>query len=100
MSLLLESVPALNNDVCPPTVRGIADLTTFAYHGHGFDQLMDRIGHAESEAGALLDLSIALQLDFRPEEALHLQAEALHRSTLYRVQPKPASAHAVRLLAL
>ena len=100
MSLLQDCVPALNNDVCPPTIRGIADLTTFAYHGHSFDQLMDRIGHSESEAGALLDLSIALQLDFRPEEGLRLQAEALRRSALYRVRPEQASPHAIRLLAL
>jgi hypothetical protein len=100
MSLLQEGVPALNNDACPPTIRGIADLTTLAYHGHTFDQLLDRISHSDSEAGALLDLSIALQLDFRPEEGRRLQAEALHRSTLYRVRPEQPSPHALRLLAL
>jgi hypothetical protein len=98
MSLLQEGLPALTNDVCPPAIHGIADLTTFAYHGHAFDELMDRIGQPESEAGGLLDLSIALQLDFRPEEGRRLQAEALQRSALYRVRSDRPGA--VRLLAL
>ncbi len=86
MSLLQEAIPTLSDDLTPPAIRGVADLTTFAYHGNGFDRLMDRIRPNPTEAGTLYDLGIALQLDFRRTEGLHVQEAALSRTKLFRLQ--------------
>jgi hypothetical protein len=104
MSLLQEAIPALSDDLTPPAIRGVADLTTFAYHGNGFDRLMDRIRLNPTEAGTLYDLGIALQLDFRRTEGLHLQEAALSRTPLFRLQrdvPQMGAPRGpIRLLAL
>lgn len=100
MSHLQEAIPALSDELTPPAILGPADLTAFAYQGNGFDRLMDRIRPNTCEAATLFDLGIALQLDFRRAEGLSLQAAALARSVLFRVQRPPAQEKPIRLLAL
>ncbi|HVY17817.1 MAG TPA: hypothetical protein VHB27_21540 [Rhodopila sp.] len=100
MSRLPEAIPALSDTLMPPAIRGVADLTTFAYGGNGFDRLMDRIRPDGTEAGTLFDLGIALQLDFRRAEGLRLQDAALARSLLFRVQRTASGGRPVRLLAV
>ncbi len=99
MLLADEALPALDDAVTPPLVRGIADLTTFAYHGNDYDSVIERIGHAGDETARLFDTAIACQLDFRRAEGLNLQDEALDRAQVFRVRSQ-ASARALRLLAL
>ena len=99
MLLVDEALPALDDAVTPPLVRGTADLTTFAYAGNDHGSVIERIGHAGSEAARLYDTAIALQLDFRRAEGLNLQDEALERAQVFRVRSR-ASARALRLLAL
>lgn len=90
----------MSADLTPPLIRGVADLTTFAYHGNGFDRLMDRIRPNPTEAGTLFDLGIALQLDFRRAEGLRLQQAAIARTPLFRVAATSPTPRPLRLLAL
>jgi hypothetical protein len=98
MSFIDEAIPALNDALLPPVVRGTADLTTFAYQGHGYQDLLARIGPDRDDAGGLYDTAIAAQLAFRRAEGLSLQDEALEANQVYRVGH--AAEGALRLLAL
>jgi len=100
MPLVDEHLPVLSEDTAPPVVRGIADLTTFAYQGNGYASLIDRIGSACNETARLYDTGIACQLDFRRAEGLNLQDEALSRSQVFRVMGGAVSKRPLRLLAL
>jgi hypothetical protein len=100
MPLVDEHLPALSDTVTPPVVRGIADLTTFAYQGHGYDSLIERIGATGDETARLYDTGIACQLDFRRAEGLNLQDEALSRAQVFRVLGGAVSDRPLRLLAL
>lgn len=100
MSHPSEAIPAMDDALSPPSIRGVADLTTFAYQGNGFDRLMDRIRTDATEAATLFDLGIALQLDFRRAEGLCLQTEALARTPLFRLRREALSDRPLRLLAL
>jgi hypothetical protein len=44
MSFMDEAMPSLSDSFAPPSVRGTADLTTFAYQGNTHEALLDRIG--------------------------------------------------------
>jgi hypothetical protein len=98
MSFMDEAIPALSDTVQPPVVRGTADLTTFAYQGHGYDDLLARIGAVSEETARLYDTAIAAQLGFRRAEGLSLQDEALVQNQIYRIGGAPDGA--LRLLAL
>jgi hypothetical protein len=100
MPPLQDAIPALSDTLTPPAIRGVADLTTFAYRGNGFDGLIDRIRPNPTEAGTLYDLGIALQLDFRRTEGLHLQEAALRHSPLFRLHRDAPQSEPIRLLAL
>lgn len=112
MDFAEERVPALRADVVPPLVRGVADLTTFAYQGAPFAALLARIdalhaGAAGAEAGAarLFDESIAEQLRFSRAEGLAMQDAALARCRMFRVLDDAAlhaadAGRTVRLLAI
>ncbi|HEY4043516.1 MAG TPA: hypothetical protein VGM32_16945 [Rhodopila sp.] len=93
-----EAIPALSDTFLPPTVRGTADLTTFAYHGNGYAELLDRIGPATEAAADVYDRAIACQLVFRRSEGLSLQDQALEINQIYRIGGAPKGA--LRLLAL
>jgi hypothetical protein len=96
-----HGLPALSDQVVPPTVLGTADLTGFAYAGNGQDALMERIDrfHAQDEAGRLYDRAIVCQLGFGRAEGLELQDAALDRSPLFRLRGSGA-ANPLRVLAL
>lgn len=100
MLLVDEALPALDDTLTPPLVRGTADLATFAYHGNDHDSLIERIGHAGDEIARLYDTAIACQLDFRRAEGLNLQDKVLDRAQVFRVQGRAVSSRPLRLLAL
>ncbi len=98
MSLFDEAIPTLSDTLVPPTIRGTADLTTFAYQGNGYEALLQRIGAENDPAAYLYDKSIASQLAFRRAEGMLLQSAALELGQIYRVGTPPEGA--LRLLAL
>jgi hypothetical protein len=98
MPLFDEVLPWLNDTLAPPTIRGTGDLTTFAYHGNGYEALLERIGVEIDHAAYLYDRSLASQLAFRRAEGMMLQSEALEAAQIYRVGKAPPGA--LRLLAL
>jgi hypothetical protein len=98
MSFIDAAIPTLSDTLVPPTVRGTADLTAFAYQGNGYEALLERIGQEIDPAAHLYDRSIASQLAFRRAEGLLLQDAALEANQIYRVGATPAGA--LRLLAL
>jgi hypothetical protein len=102
MSFMHEAIPALSDTLTPPTVRGTADLTTFAYQGNDYQALLDRIGADADPVGGPYDRAIAAQLGFRRAEGLSLQDAALATNQIYRIAAAPQGAPegAVRLLAL
>ncbi|HEX4367585.1 MAG TPA: hypothetical protein VH023_12185 [Rhodopila sp.] len=108
MSFMDAVLPALSDAFVPPTVRGTADLTDFAYQGHDYETLMARIGESrgcnppDAEAAAwTYDASIAAQLGFRRAEGLNLQDAALSAAQVYRIGAAPRAGHPpLRLLAL
>ena len=50
-----EAIPTLSETLVPPTIRGTADLTTFAYQGNGYEALLERIGPEIDSAAYLYD---------------------------------------------
>ncbi len=96
MSFMDEAMPSLSDWLAPPSVRGTADLTTFAYQGNPHEAVLDRIG--PDAPGALYDRAIASQLAFRRAEGLNLLDSALDANQIYRVGHAPEGA--LRLLAL
>jgi hypothetical protein len=99
MEAVDDDLPVLSDAMVPPTVRGTADLTTLAYHGHGYDSLTEHINRTADETARLYDTAIACQLDFRRAEGLTLQDEVLERARVFRVRGA-ASERSLRLLAL
>ena len=85
MTFTDQTLPALSDTLVPPIVRGIADLTTFAYHGNDYEALMNRIATSSTNAAQTYDSSIAAQLSFRRAEGLNLQDAALELSQIYRI---------------
>lgn len=100
MTILADVVPVLSESVSPPLIRGVGDLTAFAYAGNGFAAVAERIGNPEHEAALLFDMAVACQLDFRSAEGLALQHAALARSTLFRIRSDRTIPMALRLLAI
>ena len=100
MSLLDEPIPALSDALQPPVIHGVAELTTYAYHGNGFDRLVARINNSHDDTARLFDTAIACQLDFRRTEGLDLQNEVLERGQVFRVRGPHLSARPLRLLAV
>lgn len=100
MTRLDERLPVLSDALCPPVIRGVADLATFAYHGNGFEALLARIGEPGDDPGRLYDTSIACQLDFRRAEGLNRQDAVLARDRVFRVRGGALSENPLRLLAI
>ena len=101
MSVMREAIPVLDEALAPPVVRGVADLTTFAYQGNEHDALIkriDRLHAGGAHAAKTYDRAIASQLAFRRAEGLNLQDVALAASQIYRIDSAPGPA--LRLLAL
>jgi hypothetical protein len=72
----------------PPTTLGLAHFARKVFAGQNlqptWDALMARAAAVPPDLGAMLDLSIMLQLVARREEGLALQADALARERRYR----------------
>jgi hypothetical protein len=98
MSFIDAAIPTLSDTLVPPTVRGTADLTAFAYQGNGYEALLERIGREVDPAAHLYDRSLASQLAFRRAEGLLLQDAALEANQIYRIGVVPDGA--LRLLAV
>ena len=84
-------------------LMGLATLMGMAYAGIDLAplgiKLIERAQSDPHDANALMDLSTIMQLDFAPEVALDLQAQALRIQQLYRL-PAAADSTGIRLLAL
>ncbi len=91
--------PALLPDLTPPTVLGTAALATQAFAGASLASLLEsvRLG-SEGPVAAAFDQGLAMQLSFRREPGLALQAAALARSTLFRL--RACQAGKPRILAI
>ena len=101
-ALPAERMPLLLRDLPAPMLCGTAALTSRAFAGAGIEALfaaVDRPIPTPDEAAArLLDASCALQLCFRREQGLRLQAQALTECQVFRIAPG-ASERPLRVLA-
>ncbi len=83
---------------------GTADLTAFAYRGHGLDQILRRIAGFHDaqrhEAAQCYDMAVACQLDFRRADGLRNLNAALESCEVFRIARADTRAGALRLLAL
>ncbi len=82
---------------------GLATIMRMAFGGDNLagltSQLIDRIQIDASDAAALLDLSIVMQLNAQPAVALELQSQALQLQQHYRLANNPFRP-SLRLLAI
>jgi hypothetical protein len=79
-------IPTLLPDLDPPVILGTAALARQAFAGTQLSTLLDIVRQASKDpAGIAFDQGLAMQLSFRREAGLVLQAAALARSELYRV---------------
>lgn len=85
------------------SLMGLAALMGMAYAGIDLAplgiELVERAASDPNDADALMDLATIMHLDFAPEVALDLQAQALRIRQCYSL-PASAGDEAVRLLAL
>lgn len=87
-------------------ILGLARFARLAFQGVDADPLIAdleaRIGRDDSDAGALMDLSILMQLKGARERGLELQGQALDQCRLYRLlsEPGEAALAPIRLLVL
>jgi hypothetical protein len=96
-----EPIPCFSASCRPPSVIGMAALTTAAMHGANPDDLAATIEQLDADPVArLYDTSIAYQLSFRRAEGLGVQNEALAASRLFRVRREIRIDGGLRLLAL
>jgi hypothetical protein len=106
MSFVDDSLPALSDLLAPPIVRGIANMTTAAYHGNGYARFVNdwapefSIPPTAEETAQIYDASIAFQLAFRRAAGLTLQYCALAQSQIYRIRGTARDSTPLRLLAL
>ena len=100
-----DRLPQLLPGLAPPLIYGTAELTKRVFGGEDFDALLafverpvDSVGDA---AARLLDAACVLQLGFRRERGLQLQAQALQQCQVFRVAGgRPTAGAPLRLLAL
>ena len=103
--LSVDRIPRVLPGLAPPLIHGTAALTKRVFGGEDFGTLLASIERPVSSidegAARLLDASCVLQLGFRRERALQLQAQALQHCQVFRVaRAHPAAAPPLRLLAL
>ncbi len=81
------STPALLPNLVPPLVLGTATLATQAFAGAPLTSLLEGVCRgSEHPASIAFDQGLAMQLTFRREPGLVLQAAALAQSQVYRVR--------------
>jgi glutathione synthase/RimK-type ligase-like ATP-grasp enzyme len=99
----VDAPPAIDPGLTPPPIKGAAALTHLAYGTAGLDDLLAFIGRpaaTEDAAAALVfDSALAHALRFRDKQARALQAQALDRARVFRVEGA-AGARPLRLLAV
>ena len=101
-----EPIPELIADLAPPLVNGTALQAHLVHDGHGLDDLLrfnERSPRsAIDEAAFNYDVSIALNLRFRPRQAADMQRKALQSCQLFRVASGfgQQNARPLRLLAV
>jgi hypothetical protein len=100
--LPVETIPPRNAHLVPPFIHGVAALARRAAAGDGLDDLLAAIRRpitcAAEEAAQALDIAFALQLRFRRNQGLAMQAHALELQKLFRMPTK--GGRPLRLLAL
>ena len=101
----MDLVPRLLPDLNPPLIHGTAELTKRCFGGQDFDSLLAFVERSAASLGdaaaQLLDAACVMQLGFRRERALQLQAQALQHCRVFRVAGGRAdAAPPLRLLAL
>jgi hypothetical protein len=99
----VDAPPVIDPGLTPPPIKGAAALAHRAYGTAGLDELLAFIGRpaaTEDEAAALVfDSSVAHALRFRDKQARALQAQALDRARVFRVEAAH-SARPLRVLAV
>jgi len=99
----VDAPPIIDPGLTPPPIKGTAALAHLAYGTAGLDELLAFIGRpaaTEVEAAALVfDSATAHALRFRDKQARTLQAQALDRARLFRVESQ-TSAQPLRVLAV
>lgn len=102
MSLNMPT-PAHTTTDTVQSLIGLPALMRMALSGGDLHSLGEKLlSHAQShpaDANALMDLSVVLQLRWKREIALAVQAQALQAQQLYR-QPAASAQPAIRLLAM
>ncbi len=87
----------------PQSLFGLAKIMRQAFAGNSLAdlhaELRSRIQSDNTAAAAMLDLSVVLQLDAQPEQALQLQWQALQLQQHYRLRSNTARP-ALRVLAI
>ena len=96
-------IPAHTTTGTVQSLIGLPALMRMALSGGDLHSLGEKLlSHAQShpaDANALMDLSVVLQLRWKREIALAVQAQALQAQQLYR-QPAASAQPAIRLLAM
>ncbi|MBV9747377.1 MAG: hypothetical protein JO157_01060 [Acetobacteraceae bacterium] len=103
--LSADRIPHVRPGLAPPLIHGTAALTKRAFGGEDLDSLLASVqrpaASVEESAARLLDASCVLQLGFRREQGLRIQAKALRQCQVFRVARANAAAEpSLRLLAL
>jgi hypothetical protein len=84
-----EIIPPFDSDLKVPTVLGTGALVHFGVKGGDLTKVFDffsgRVRQNPNDAGLQLDLALLYLLTSRPDEAYHVQAQALAHQHLFRV---------------
>jgi hypothetical protein len=90
-------------EVFPTSLIGLANIMRLAFHGDNLTgitaELLERIELDPLDSAAMLDLSVVLQLNGKPELAMDLQWEALSQQQCFDLASNP-SEPTLRLLAV
>lgn len=99
----MRVVSACDSESATPAIRGIATIMRSAFHGDNLSQLtnelIERIQADPTDAAALLDLSVVLQLNAQPELAMELQSQALQQQQHFQLRSNPLRP-SLRVLAI
>ncbi len=103
--LSADRLPHVLPNLDPPLIHGTAALTKRVFGGVDLDALLAFVQQPATNVGEgaahLLDASCVLQLGFRRDQGLRLQAQALRHCQVFRVAREHAAAEPpLRLLAL
>ena len=84
-------------------LEGLANIMRLAFNGDNLSditsQLTSRIAVNSLDSAAMMDLSVVLQLNAKPELAIELQSEALLQDQYFELKSNPTNP-ALKLLAI